>query len=148
MIEILPDDGGYLLLGFTGLTKPERTALLELCDAKLQVFLAGGGSASSTSEGLGPGRVYILRSRGTPDLFKIGYTTVRAEYRAREISRGTGVPVPFSVYYESIWVDDAYQREQQILTEFADARPNPRKEFLEIRVIGEVVERLPRRETN
>lgn len=95
---------------------------------------------------LGPGRVYILRSEATPTLFKVGFTTVRAHYRAQEISRGTGVPEPFGVYYESVPVPDAYQIEQAILKDFDAARPNKRKEFLELRVLGEVLERLPPRE--
>ncbi len=43
-------------------------------------------------------------------------------------------------------VDDAYQLEEAILADFADARPNPRKEFLEVRVLMDVIERLPARE--
>jgi len=83
-----------------------------------------------------------LTSPATPTLIKVGFTTVRAAYRAREISRGTGVPAPFDVYYESVRVPDAYQIEQAILHEFDDARPNRRKEFLEIRVLGDVIERF------
>ena len=53
-----------------------------------------------------------------PTLFKVGFTTMRAEYRAREISRGTGVPAPFYVYYESVPVFNAYQIEQKYLVIF------------------------------
>ena len=81
-----------------------------------------------------------------PTLIKVGYTTMRAEYRAREISRGTGVPAPFQVYYESVRVQNAYQLEQEILRDFAEARPDPQREFLDIRVSLEVIERLPPRE--
>ena len=133
----------YRLLGFDELLPHERRSLIELCDARLELYLSGSGSSETR---LGPGRVYVLRSAATPTLFKVGYTTTRAEYRAKEISRGTGVPSEFEVYYESVRVDDAYQLEQAILADFADARPNPRKEFLEMRVLMDVIERLPARE--
>lgn len=137
------DSERYRLLGFEGLISEERRSLAELCDARLELYLSG---QIPTATQLGPGRVYILTSPATPTLFKIGYTTTRAEYRAKEIGRGTGVPAAFDVYYESVRVEDAYQIEQSILHEFDDARPNPRKEFLEMRVLREVVERIPPRE--
>jgi hypothetical protein len=71
---------------------------------------------------------------------------MRAEYRASEISRGTGVPAPFQVSYESVPVANAYQIEQKILSDFSGARPYSRREFLERRVLQEVMEQLPERE--
>ena len=53
------------------------------------------------------------------------------------------MPSRFEVYYESVRVPNAYQLEQKILAKFSDARPNPRKEFLEMRVLKSVVEMLP-----
>ena len=93
---ILERFGGqmYRLLGFEDLALHERQALTELCDARLELYLSGSELADAV---LGPGRVYILTSQATPTLFKVGYTTTRAEYRAREISRGTGVPAAFNV---------------------------------------------------
>jgi len=143
VVERLEDER-YRLIGFRELSSHQRRTLIDLCDARLELFLAG---AELGGEQLGPGRLYILMSDATPTLFKLGFTTKRATYRATEISRGTGVPASFNVYYESAHVPDAYQREQSLLGEFADARPNPRKEFLEMRVLKEVVERLPERET-
>ena len=142
VIERLTDGASYQLLDFGDLTEHERAVLVELCDARLQIFLAGERAAVTDEGGLGPGRVYILKSEATPSLFKVGFTTVRATYRASEISRGTGVPAPFEVYYESVHVPDAYDIEQAVLSEFDDARPNRRKEFLEIRVLGDVIERF------
>jgi hypothetical protein len=142
VIERLPDDSSYRLIGFEGLTDRERAVLVKLCDARLQVYLEGGDPTLEVGQ-LGPGRVYLLENPAMPTLIKLGYTTKRAEYRAREISRGTGVPAPFQVYYESVRVDNAYQLEQEILHDFAEARPDPQREFLEVRVLREVVKRLP-----
>ena len=147
VIEPLANGRSYRLLGFEHFSGQERATLIALCDARLQVYLAGDKEARTESGQLGPGRVYILTSPATPTLFKVGYTTVRAAYRAKEVSRGTGVPEAFDVYYESVRVPDAYQIEQEILHDFAHARPNPNKEFLEVRVLREVVDRLPPKES-
>ncbi|MDC0161054.1 GIY-YIG nuclease family protein [Gemmatimonadales bacterium] len=136
------ENATYRLLGFEDLLDHERRSLIKLCDARLESYLTGQTPVGPQLE-LGPGRVYILMSDGTPSLFKIGYTTTRAEYRAKEISRGTGVPSRFEVYYESVRVPNAYQLEREILNGFSDARPNPRKEFLEMRVLKSVMEMLP-----
>ena len=145
VIERLPDGTSYRLIGFEDLTERERAVLVKLCDARLQVYLEGGDPTLEVGQ-LGPGRVYLLKNPAMPTLIKVGYTTMRAEYRAREISRGTGVPAPFQVYYESVRVQNAYQLEQEILRDFAEARPDPQREFLDIRVSLEVIERLPPRE--
>jgi hypothetical protein len=145
VIERLPDGSSYRLIGFEDLTERERAVLVKLCDVRLQVYLLGGDPTLGVGQ-LGPGRVYLLTNPAMPTLTKVGYTTKRAEYRAREISRGTGVPAPFQVYYESVRVQNAYQLEQEILRDFAEARPEPQREFLDIRVILEVIERLPPRE--
>jgi hypothetical protein len=142
VIERLPDGSSYRLIGFEDLTERERAVLVNLCGARLQVYLLGGDPNLEVGQ-LGPGRVYLLTNPAMPTLIKVGYTTMRAEYRAREISRGTGVPAPFQVYYESIPVDNAYQLEQEILRDFAGARPDGGREFLEIRVLREVIKRLP-----
>ena len=82
VIERLEDGTRYRLLGFEDLSQRERTVLVELCDARLRIYLAAAARASTAEEGsTGPGRVYILRSPATPTLFKVGFTTVRAEYR-------------------------------------------------------------------
>ena len=43
------------------------------------------------------GCVYILKNPAMPDLIKIGYTMETAQKRADELSRSTGVPMPFEV---------------------------------------------------
>jgi hypothetical protein len=98
------DRGTYHLLGFDQLRAHERRSLVDLCDARLEVYLSEHRSPVNQ---LGPGRVYVLISAATPTLFKVGFTTTRAAYRAKEISRGTGVPADFQVYYESVRVNDA-----------------------------------------
>jgi hypothetical protein len=43
------------------------------------------------------GWIYILSNKTIPGLYKIGHTKNNVDERAREISRATGVPVPFRV---------------------------------------------------
>jgi hypothetical protein len=63
VVERLADGTSYQLLGFGNLTEHERAVLVELCDARLQIFLTGE-RAGGTDEGvLGPGRVYELAHR-------------------------------------------------------------------------------------
>ena len=46
-----------------------------------------------------PGFVYILENKSLPGLLKIGCTTKDPHERAKEISGGTGVTIPFQVTY-------------------------------------------------
>ena len=48
------------------------------------------------------GYVYILISPAFPDLLKIGMTTRTPEERAKELSKGTGVPASFVVAYSEL----------------------------------------------
>ena len=50
-------------------------------------------------EGEGDSWVYIFSNKMMPNLLKIGVTSKTPEERAEEISRGTGVPVKFTVEY-------------------------------------------------
>ena len=43
--------------------------------------------------------VYILTNEAMPGLIKIGYTDKSIEERMKELSRHTGVPLPFSCFY-------------------------------------------------
>jgi hypothetical protein len=45
------------------------------------------------------GFVYVLRNRTMPDLVKIGFATSLAEDRAKDLSKHTGVPLPFQVAF-------------------------------------------------
>ena len=43
--------------------------------------------------------VYILTNEAMPGLIKIGYTDNTIEKRMKELSRHSGVPLPFTCYY-------------------------------------------------
>ena len=43
--------------------------------------------------------VYVLTNKTMPNLVKIGYTNRTPDKRAKQISRGTGVPLSFNVEY-------------------------------------------------
>ena len=43
--------------------------------------------------------VYILTNEAMPGLIKIGYTDKTIEKRMKELSRHSGVPLPFTCYY-------------------------------------------------
>jgi len=62
---------------------------------------------------------------------KVGFTTRTAEARAHELDRvgGTGLPLLFKVAYQYEWLSNAFDLEQAIFREFADARV-PVREFM------------------
>ena len=78
------------------------------------------------------GYVYILMNASLrPNQFKIGKTTRHPEQRAREISRGTGVPQEFEVNYQE-YVADCHRVEQLVHADLAEYRVSGRKEFFEV----------------
>jgi hypothetical protein len=50
-------------------------------------------------EGEGDSWVYILANKTMPNLLKIGFTNKTPDKRAEQISRGTGVPIKFTVEF-------------------------------------------------
>ena len=96
-------------------------------------------------EGDGNSWVYILTSPALPGLCKVGYTKKEPEERAKEVSRGTGVPQPFEVAWAFKCFDgDILERE---VHKFLDKyRENVDREFFRvdfeeaknaIRILGE-----------
>ncbi|PTR17234.1 Sel1 repeat-containing protein [Nitrosospira sp. Nsp2] len=51
------------------------------------------------------GYVYVLANSAMPGLVKIGKTTRNPSERATELSRATGLPTPFIVVYEQLFID-------------------------------------------
>lgn len=76
-----------------------------------------------------PGVVYVERSAAhQPDLYKVGLTRRNAEFRAKELSSATGVPLPFGVLAH--WsVGDCARVEKEVHQRLAGFRINPRREF-------------------
>ena len=77
------------------------------------------------------GWIYILSNKTMPGLFKIGHTKNNVDDRAREISRATGVPIPFEVE----WAFNCYDSEvleKEIHRAFDSYRYSSNREFFEI----------------
>lgn len=77
------------------------------------------------------GWIYILSNRTMPGLFKIGHTKNNPEDRAKEISRATGVPIPFEIE----WAFNCYDSdmlEKEIHRALDSFRYSSNKEFFEI----------------
>ena len=77
--------------------------------------------------------VYILSSPSQPNLVKIGFTDRNAEDRAKEISRATGVALPFKVQ----WVFHCYngkELEGRVHRHLKEYRVNKDREFFNISV--------------
>ena len=82
-------------------------------------------------EGEGNSWVYVLINPTMPGLCKIGYTKKPPEERVKEISRGTGVPMPFEVAWAFKCFDgDILERE---VHKYLDGyRENADREFFRI----------------
>lgn len=75
------------------------------------------------------GYVYILTNKALKDDWvKIGRTIRPPEVRAAEISRSTGVPLPFEVHHRE-WVSDCVAAEKEVHQALAHLRANQSREF-------------------
>jgi T5orf172 domain len=72
--------------------------------------------------------IYILTNEAMPGLIKIGKTSTDLKERVKELSRATGVPFPFEVYY-ACEVENCDLVERGIHEAFGDERVNPKREF-------------------
>ncbi len=75
--------------------------------------------------------VYILENISMPGKCKIGKTTKSVIERARDCSRGTGVPTPFTISY-FIETTDCHQLESAVHKILNYCRTNPNREFFDI----------------
>ncbi len=73
------------------------------------------------------GIIYILTNEAMPGYIKIGKTSDLAS-RVKDLSRATGVPLPFEVFYAAE-VDDVDFVEKQIHEAFGRTRVAPNREF-------------------
>jgi hypothetical protein len=74
-----------------------------------------------------PGIVYILTNEAMPGYIKVGRTINLAD-RVKELSRATGVPLPFEVFYAAE-VDDVDFVERQLHEAFGRTRVAENREF-------------------
>jgi hypothetical protein len=77
-----------------------------------------------------PEIVYLLTNPTMPGLVKIGRTT-DLENRLRDLSRNTGVPVPFECFY-ACEVGNSVKVEKALHDAFGDHRINPKREFFRL----------------
>ncbi len=77
------------------------------------------------------GFIYVLTNSAMPGLVKIGMTLGDPEERARQLSQGTGTPVPFDVY-AVFPVLDAVRAERQVHGCFDEMRTNRKREFFNV----------------
>lgn len=75
--------------------------------------------------------MYILTNPSMPELIKIGITGGLLHTRVADLSRATGVPPPFEVYY-ACEVENMEKVEKHIHDAFGDFRLNPRREFFKM----------------
>lgn len=76
------------------------------------------------------GWVYVLSNPAMPDLYKIGMTTSEPEIRAKEISQGTGVPLPFQV--ERAYYSENPRDDEKAMHEYLSCcRVNESREFFD-----------------
>lgn len=77
------------------------------------------------------GFVYCLSNESMPGLYKIGYTTRSPMQRAEELSRSTGVPTHFDVWFY-LETQNPAQVEKRIHDEMARYRTNECREFFSV----------------
>ena len=81
--------------------------------------------------GDGDSWVYVLSNPTMPGLLKIGYTAKKPDERAKQLSRGTGVALPFKVEY-AYRCFNAERLEGELHKYFKPYRTNNQKEFFQI----------------
>ena len=85
----------------------------------------------SNREGDGDSWVYILSNPTMPGLIKIGSTSKDPNERAKQISRGTGVPLEFEVKY-AYRCFNAERLERELHKYLKPYRTNNKKEFFQL----------------
>lgn len=74
------------------------------------------------------GWVYVLSNAAMPGIYKVGMTTSTPEIRAREVSHGTGVPLPYVV--ELAYFSESPRSDEASIHEYLDDfRINSNREF-------------------
>ena len=94
-------------------------------------------------KGEGDQWVYVLKNSSMPGLYKVGYTKLTPDERAKQLSNATGVPVP----YEVAWAYRCFNGElleSEVHHAMKPYRVNNQREFFRIRLgdIQEIVEKI------
>jgi hypothetical protein len=100
-------------------------------------------------EGAGTSWVYILSNPSIPGLYKIGYTKDTPDQRAKEVSRGTGIAMPFVVEW-AFQCFDGEMLEHEVHKCLENYRENTRREFfrIDLNEAKKTIEILGKRYTN
>lgn len=75
--------------------------------------------------------IYVLTNEAMPNLVKIGFTDSDVRTRMTDLSRASGVPLPFECYFAAE-VTDATKLEKTLHQLFAETRVNPKREFFRV----------------
>ncbi|WP_327332218.1 GIY-YIG nuclease family protein [Streptomyces anulatus] len=78
------------------------------------------------------GFVYVMRNAAMQDLVKIGFTTKLPEQRAHELSKPTGVPLPFGVSFRALTM--RWREVERLVHQRLGDRRISRKEFFAVSV--------------
>ena len=96
--------------------------------------------------------LYVLINVAMPGLVKIGHTDRSAEARARELSAGTGIPAPYTVF-RSYAVSDGAAAERRVHERLLDFRFSDDREFFSMdpetaaSAIEDILQSTPRRDS-
>ena len=96
-------------------------------------FTARRNNVYDGREGEGDSWVYVLANKTMPNLVKIGYTNRTPDKRAEQISRGTGVPIKFSVEF-AFKCFNGEQLERELHKYLSPYRINTEREFFQLTV--------------
>jgi hypothetical protein len=116
-----------------GFEKVAYYTLIPLEDSweKVMYFTARQKNIYSNREGNFDSWVYILSNPTTPDMFKIGYTKLDPNERAKQLSSSTGVVLPYKVEW-AFHCFNGEQLEQEVHKALDFYRVNSHREFFQI----------------
>jgi len=126
---------------YTMIPDPERPGW-----DKVTYYTARRKNLYANREGEGDSWIYVLTNKTMPNLVKIGFTDKTPDKRAEQVSRGTGVPVKFSVEY-AFRCFNAHALEIEIHRYLKAYRVNNDREFFQITVdeAKEAIQKLGQR---
>lgn len=97
----------------------------------VKYYTSRKGDIYGNREGEGDSWVYVLSNVSMPNLIKIGSTTKAPEERAKQISRGTGVPTNFDVEF-AFRCFNAEALERELHKFFKSSRTSNDREFFHL----------------
>ena len=97
--------------------------------ARLRQTLPGKLKSQKAKDGF----VYLLTTAAMPEHVKVGKTQLDPEYRAKELSDSTSVPIPFQVAYAERF-RDCSAAEKFVHAQLNEYRTNRNREFFQISV--------------